>query len=203
MSTPPPSAPVPPPRLTGLATASLVLGILAITAFSILAGLPALLLGALALYKLFQAPGRRAGKATAAAGTVLGGLSVIMLPFMPPLFVPDLSRARAAADQAACLHNVHLCAMACAHYAEDHGMALPKTWADVQPYLGDAPLALHNLHCPRTADADLSYALVPSRRLSELTHPEHIVVVREIHANHQGKRIVGYADGHVELQTGP
>ena len=32
--------PLPPPRLAGLATASLVLGILAVTAFSVLAGFP-------------------------------------------------------------------------------------------------------------------------------------------------------------------
>lgn len=203
MPTPPPLGALPPPRIAGLASASLLLGILAVTAFSIFTGLPALVLGLVALVKLRRAPRRRAGKAAAGVGLMLGGLSVIMLPFMPPLFVPDLSRARAAADEAACLHNVHLCAMACAHYAEDHGTALPQTWAAVQPYLGDAPLAQHYLHCPRASATDLSYALVPCRRLSELTHPEHVVVVLEIHANHRGRRAVGYADGHVELQAGP
>jgi len=203
MNTPLPPGALPLPRIAGLAITSFVLGLLAVTAFSIFTGIPALVLGLVALVKLRRAPGLRTGRAAAGAGLVLGGLSVAMLPFMPPLIMPDLRRVRTVADETACLHNVHLCAMACAQYAEDHGTALPKTWDEVQAYLGDVSFAQHNLHCPCAPDSTLSYELVPGRRLIELAHPEKIIVVREIHANHHGQRAVGYADGHVELQAGP
>jgi hypothetical protein len=62
----------------GLAIASLVLGILGLIC-SILAGIPALILGIISLKKIDRSPGLQ-GRGMAIAGIVLGGLSILLVP---------------------------------------------------------------------------------------------------------------------------
>jgi len=207
MQTLPPSQPVSVTRTAGLATASLVLGILSVTCFSLLAGIPAVLLGALALKRIARAAGALGGKKQALAGLIMGCVSLLLLPLVIGLcllgsrFMIMMDRPGGGQPKAVCMSHLKLCALAIEEYAEAHAQTRPVAWADVQKYLDDMPAPRETLHCPADPDGAVSYEIVnPGRPLVTDGHPETTIVVREIHANHRGRRVVGYADGHVELQ---
>ena len=197
METPPPLTPASLPRTAGLAIASLVLGILAVSCGSILAGIPALILGIVALNKIGQSAGMLTGKGLAIAGLVMGSISILLLPIVAALMLPAMSSARTAAHQAACLNNVRQCTLACQMYAQDHDTALPNSLDDVKKYLGNEAMVERVLHCPSEKGAAIRYELVtPGKRLADLGPPGETVIIREIKDNHRGKHAVGYADGH-------
>lgn len=201
MQTPLPPGQGSPPRTAGIAIASLVLGILALSCFSILAGIPALVLGIVAINRIGKAGGALAGHGLAIAGIVLGGISFALLPIMAGFLLPAVSGARAAAQQAACLSNVKQCTVACIMYTQEHDATLPKSWGEVARYVNKRP-GQSILRCRKERGAAISYAIVnPGKRLADLGPPEETIIVRETHANHRGKRAVGYADGHVEMRA--
>lgn len=102
---PPPIAgqPVPPgyPRsqTEGRAVASLVLGILALF-FSIITGIPAIILGHLSLSSVKKSSGKLSGEGIALAGLILGYISVALVPLLLMIAIPNLARSRIAANQA-------------------------------------------------------------------------------------------------------
>ena len=207
MQTPPALYPVALPRTAGLAIASLVLGILSITCFSILAGIPALILGAIAIKRIGRSAGTLGGKGQALAGLIMGGVSFALLPFTlafaAGLFLPAFVNARAKAHEAQCLNNVRQCTLACEQYAHEHNTAMPNSWADVKKYMSANTDSPDFLHCQEVPDTSISYEItIPGKRLGEFGRPEEIIIVREIKAPHRGKRAVGFADGHVEMRAG-
>jgi prepilin-type processing-associated H-X9-DG protein len=209
MVLPPPISPTSLPRTAGLAIASLVLGILSITCCSILAGIPALILGSIALKRIGASGGTLGGKSQALAGIVMSMVSFALLPFVTAVIaiaasvaVPALSAAQAKAQEAVCLNNVRQCTLACVRYAHDHDTAVPKSWGSVKNYVVNETPGKSLLHCRKDPNRSVSYEIVnPGQRLADLGPPEETIIVREIHANHRGKRAVGYADGHVELRA--
>jgi len=202
METPPPIPQVVSPRTAGLAIASLVLGILSVTCLSILAGIPALILGIIALTRIGKSLGLLRGQGLAIAGIVMGGISFALLPIVAAMLIPAMSGARAGASKAACLSNVRQCTLACAQYAQEHDTALPTSFGELKTYLGGEASGARVLHCHQEPGTAISYEIVnPGKRLADLGHPEETVIIREIRANHQGKRAVGFADGHVELRA--
>jgi prepilin-type processing-associated H-X9-DG protein len=202
MQTPPPISQVSLPRTAGLAIASLVLGILAVSCLSILAGIPALILGIIALNKIGKSAGTLTGKGLAIAGLVMGGVSFALLPITAALVLPAVVGARVKANEVQCLNNVRQCTLACEQYAQEHDKALPTSWSDTKKYMLTEAVAQHCLHCPQTPGTAASYEIVnPGKRLADLGHPQETVIVREINAPHRGKRAVGFADGHVEMRA--
>ena len=191
------------PRTAGIAIASLVLGILSVTCLSILAGIPALICGAIAMQRIARSGGALLGKGQALAGLIMGGVSFAMLPFVlgigAGLLLPAVSGARAKAQEAACMNHVRQCTLACTMYAQLHNNALPASLDDVLDFLGGTN-AQSVLHCPATHDPAISYELVnPGKRLGELNQPGETILIREINATHRGKRVVAYVDGHVVM----
>lgn len=202
METPPPIPPSAAPRTAGLAIASLVLGILSVSCLSILAGIPALILGIIALTRIGKSVGLLRGQGLAIAGIVMGGISFALLPIVAAMLIPAVSGARAGAYKAACLSNVRQCTLACGQYAQEHDTALPTSFGEVEKYMGGEASGAKVLHCHQEPGTAVSYEIVnPGKRLADLGHPEETVIIREIRANHQGKRAVGFADGHVELRA--
>ncbi len=202
METPPPISQISLPRTAGIAIASLVLGILAVTCFSILAGIPALILGIVALNKIGKSAGTLTGKGLAIAGLVMGGISIMLLPITAALLLPAVANARGAANQAACLNNVRQCTLACQMYAQEHDGTLPNSLDDAKKLLGNEASADKVLHCRQEKGTAASYELVtPGKKLADMGQPAETIIVRETKANHRGKRAVGYADGHVEMRA--
>ena len=205
METPPAISQVAVPRTAGIAIASLVLGILSVTCLSILAGIPALILGIVALNKVGKSAGTLTGKGFGIAGIVMGGVSFLLLPITAAMVLPAVMSARGAAQQSACMSNVRQCTLACVMYAQEHDGTLPKNWDEVQQYLGgNAATTARVLHCHAEADTAPSYEMVqPGKRIVDLGAVQSAIIVRELKPNHRGKRVVGYADGHVALQAAP
>jgi Domain of unknown function (DUF4190) len=73
---------VPPPKNEGKAIGALLLGMLSVTCFGLLAGVPAIILGAAARREIDASQGRLGGRGLAASGIVLGffgtGLSLVL-----------------------------------------------------------------------------------------------------------------------------
>lgn len=90
---PPPVAPATyGPHADVKAIFSLILGIFSIIPFSILAGIPAIILGHLALRDINNGQGQRTGKGMATAGLVMGYLSIFLL--IAAIALPNILRAR-------------------------------------------------------------------------------------------------------------
>jgi type IV pilus assembly protein PilA len=92
-----PASPIP-QKTSGLAIASLVLGIFLFFPLSI----PGVIFGHIALSQIKNSAGRIGGRGLAIAGLVLGYLGIAMIPFVliiAAIAIPNLLRARIAANE--------------------------------------------------------------------------------------------------------
>src|SRR5215467_12553488 len=86
----------------GQAVASLVLGIAALfLCFSVLAGIPAIILGHLSWSRIRKSMGRLKGEGMALAGLIMGYLSIPWILIIAAIAIPNLLRARITANEAA------------------------------------------------------------------------------------------------------
>ena len=149
---PPPASPT-----SGLAIASLVLGILGF--FVGLTSIPAVICGHMSLSEIKKAPGRISGKGLALAGLITGYLGIAYLALMFMLLIslgvfvgvalpqilkgasvnhPASSFTYELSDPAACLTHARLIAAACKRYATDHQGRFPQTLEQLVPqYIED------------------------------------------------------------------
>lgn len=100
-----------PQESEGKATASLILGILAVTCFGFVAGIPAVILGHMAKSNIRKSNGRLAGDGKATAGLVMGYISVALIPLIliiTAIAIPNLLRARIAANESAAASSVRV-----------------------------------------------------------------------------------------------
>ena len=88
-----------PGESSGQATASLILGILSVTCFGLLAGIPAVILGHIAKSNIRKSGGRLSGDGKATAGLIMGYISIALIPIMLSVMIPNLLRSRMAANE--------------------------------------------------------------------------------------------------------
>ncbi|OPZ25956.1 MAG: hypothetical protein BWZ02_02238 [Lentisphaerae bacterium ADurb.BinA184] len=189
-------------RTSSAAVTGLVLGILALTCFSILAGIPAIILGIVALSRISRSGGMLEGKGLAIAGLCTGGASVLILPIVAGLMLPALSQARAKARETVCMSNAKQVMVGVFQYAYDHQDQLPDSVDALTEDLGDQESRSRLLTCPQSGATPCFELVITGRDLSSLPNPGQTVVLRETQAPHHGRRVVGYADGHVEIVAG-
>src|ERR1700729_1572048 len=105
---PPPLPNAAPPKTSGMAVTSLVLGILGLFTCGI-TGLPGLIFGIFALVKIKESRGALTGGAFALSGTILSGLFLIliipMLAMMSAMLLPSLAAAKEKAQTINCVSN--------------------------------------------------------------------------------------------------
>ena len=108
MDTTPQSTPGMEPRTDGKAIWSLVCGILSITCFWILTGIPAIILGHLSRSSIRNSMGRLKGEGMALAGLILGYISVVLLPviLIASIAIPSWLRSRQIANESTAVMNV-------------------------------------------------------------------------------------------------
>ncbi|UCC69576.1 MAG: DUF4190 domain-containing protein [Armatimonadota bacterium] len=150
----PPLPPVPRPRTSGLAIASLILGILGGFVVTALLGL---IFGIIALVQIGRSQGRLRGQGLAIAGTVISGLGILLVPILAAMVFPVFARARASARKAICLSNVKNISVALQMYMADYDGRLPDAddWCgNLQEYLKNYDVLL----CPAAKDLDCAYA---------------------------------------------
>ncbi len=90
------------------AVASLILGILSFLCLSILAGIPAIILGHISKSNIRKSMGRLKGGGMATAGLIMGYISVSAIPILiiAAIAIPNLLRSRIVANEAAAASTV-------------------------------------------------------------------------------------------------
>ena len=98
-----------PPKTDGGAIASMVLGIasfvLCLTMFS---GIPAIILGHISRSKIRKSGGRLQGDGMALTGLILGYISILFIPIIAAIAIPNFLRARNAANESAAVSTVRM-----------------------------------------------------------------------------------------------
>jgi competence protein ComGC len=111
MNQPPPVPPAPaPPKNSALAIWSLILGILSITCLWVVSAIPAVICGHLAQSRIKASAGRLTGSGLALAGLITGylsiALSVVVIPMMLAVAIPNFVKARSHAQKNMCINNL-------------------------------------------------------------------------------------------------
>jgi hypothetical protein len=123
----PPPAFTRPPETSGKAIGSLISGLLA---WIFPAAVVAIVLGHLALSEINKSAGRIRGRGMAIAGLVLGYGGVLIIPvilIVAAIAIPNLLRARQAANEAAAVGSLRIMNMAAVSYAATYGNGFPPT----------------------------------------------------------------------------
>jgi hypothetical protein len=163
-----PGAPPPLPvaaaetKTSGMAIASLVLGILGMCGITALMGL---VLGIVSLVKINRSGRRLSGQGLAIAGICVSGFMLLFsilimagmsIPFMAGM-MPALARAKQKAMTISCVNNMKQLAVGVKIYAVDHDGQLPPaaTWCDaIQSRVGSPKV----FQCPSEPERRCSYA---------------------------------------------
>jgi prepilin-type processing-associated H-X9-DG protein len=188
------------PATSLLAIWSLVLGILSFCGGCI-TGVPAIILGILALARINKPPAALKGQGLAIAGLVTGVIGALFgTAILAALLLPAVAQARAKAHEAVCLNNIKQITLASHRYAAENNDTLPQSLDQLKSYLGNKELICHAAE----GQTGPCYEIVaPGRKLVEIADPAKTIFVRETQSRHHGRRAVGYADGHVEMVRDP
>ncbi len=207
--------PAPPnAKTSGLAIASLILGILGIFTCG-LSAIVGLILGIMAMSRVKKSNGALTGQGLALAGTIVSGVFLLMLPLDAAMLLPALAKAKSRAESIQCMNNMRYLDQAVLEYAREHQGQYPPaaTWCDaIHSHVGSTNM----FKCPSANQNDrCDYAF--NSRLSGMDQkdiPRDTVVLFETddqwNANggpellprtwrHNHACIVAFADGHVEV----
>ena len=163
--------PAVPPKTSPLAIWSLVLGILSLTCFYILAAIPAVICGHVARSRIKHSAGTLTGDGLALAGMITGyigvALSVVVLPMMLAIAIPNFVRARNTAQMNACNNRLRQIDGAKQQWALENKKADTETPSkdDLNRYLfhGEFPI------CPGGG----TYTINPVNRDPTCSIPKH------------------------------
>lgn len=202
-----PPAFAPAPQTSGLATASLICGILSITMFPVFTTLPAIICGHMARSRIKASEGKLTGSGLALAGLITGygGLLILVaiIGVLVAIAVPAFQKAKAEAEKAT--HSLSqsfsvdldlqqeatAISDACQAYANDHDGNFPPKLADLAPdYLKDEKLKAKAL----SQGLDFDYF---GGKQSE---DDEKVILRSKTTGTAAKHVVAYADGTVDFE---
>lgn len=204
-------APAADAKTSGLAIASLVLAIL--SPFTcMIAAIPAIILGIVALVKISKSSGQLKGSGLAIAGIAVPSISAIfVLPLMLGIMMPALARVRQIAFRTVCATNLRQVGIVMTMYAEENNQyPTADRWCDL--LLEQAEITKNSFKCPSAPEGPCNYAI--NKNIEELgadappdmvllfeTHPGwnqaggHEILTTENH-NGQGCNVV-FVDSHV------
>lgn len=194
---PGPAVPPSSMRTSGMAIASLVLGICSVLGCSIFTAIPGLILGGIALSKIGKSRGTLTGTGQAVAGLVLGGLGLLVVPILAAILLPAISQARGKAQEASCMNHARQIGMAMQQYALENTNRLPAKLEDLNEYLGGGAATV--FRCPAKPQGGVAFELTGAA--TESGTPSDTVILRETAPNHHGKRTVLFSDFHVETRA--
>jgi prepilin-type processing-associated H-X9-DG protein len=199
-------------RVSGRATAALVLGIL--SPFTcMLTALPAVIVGVVALVKIGNSNGRRTGTGMAIAGMIL---PVVLVPIMAlgmGIMMPALARVRQQAFRMTCGTNLVGLGKAMQTYAGDNNgrFPTPSRWCDL--LTERTGTSREALRCRGSPEGPCNYAMSQAVATLGTSAPTDMVLLFETSPgwnqvggpeiltveNHQGDGCnVLFVDGHVE-----
>jgi hypothetical protein len=129
------------PKNCGLAIWSLVLGILGLTCFWLLTAIPAVICGHMAYSRIRRSAGVLTGEGLALGGLITGyigiAFSILLIPLMAAIAIPNFVRARTTAQMNACVNNLRQIDTAIQMWAVENKKPdnAPVTFDDIKPYL--------------------------------------------------------------------
>jgi type IV pilus assembly protein PilA len=161
---PSPHAPAPDAETSGMAIGSLICGLF----FLVLpAAIAAVILGHISHSQIRKSMGRLKGQGLATAGLILGYMGIAVIPFIliiAALAIPNLLRARMAANESAAVGSVRTINVACVVYGTNYGGfppsidALGGMGSGSAPSASSAQLIDSVLQSGRKSGYDFSYA---------------------------------------------
>ena len=200
-----------PPKTSGMAITSLVLGCLCVTSPL------GLVLGIVSLVRINKSKGQLGGQGLALAGTIVSAVFLLMGLVPGAMLLPALAKAKAKAQSIQCLSNMRQLTLALTMYADDNKGELPAgaKWCDaLKPYLaGNSNVFICRQGNPALRSHYALNAQAAGHSMKDIQSPAQTVVVFECEGgwNVSGGRellpakprhtayTVGFADGHVEM----
>ncbi|HZR28539.1 MAG TPA: DUF4190 domain-containing protein [Terriglobales bacterium] len=178
------------------AVTSLVLGILSFFCFSILTGIPAIIVGHMSRSTIRKSMGRVKGDGMALAGLVLGYLSVaLVVPVLiiAAIAIPNLIRERIAANEASARYTMTTLATAESNYqASNPNMGYAADIAALGPDAG----TLAGLNCTGNSWCTKSGYRFMLQADQEQPHQQYVITAIPVQPNRTGRRsFCSTADG--------
>lgn len=141
LSAPDTSIPVPmgEAKTSGKAVASLILSFFS---FFFLPGIIAVVLGHISRSEIRKSAGRLKGQGVALAGLILGYLGLVAIPFVlivAAIAIPNLLRARMAANEASAIDSLRILNMALVTYASTYPKGYAPDMAELGPPVAGGP----------------------------------------------------------------
>ncbi|MHC4544778.1 MAG: DUF4190 domain-containing protein [Planctomycetota bacterium] len=201
--------PLPSAKTSGLAIASLVLGICGIFTCG---------LGIVGLCAIRKRAEQLKGQGLAIAGVVVSAICIVLVPFitlMMAILMPALTSARMQGRTTVSLTNAKQICFAMMIYCDENEGRFPPVdnWpAALAPYIGDGKI-LESPFAPNTGLAWTMNRHLDGRKLRDIKQPARTVLIfeaiigsppaggRELTYRPLGRRgyVIGFLDGHAEL----
>ena len=190
-----------PPKNSGLAIASLVLGIVSIVpCLNLFAGIPALICGSKALGKIKKSSGQLGGSRLAITGMITGGIGCLLVVFYLSLLVPVMIARVEEAKECLCMANTKRLYLACEQYSSDNDKGVwPMQWVDLQKggYLKESEFKkLCDCKIGTQKTGGCSYELLGAGKEEKSLSHDQIV----IQCVHKKSRVVVYGNGRLEIR---
>jgi prepilin-type processing-associated H-X9-DG protein len=206
------------PKTSGLAIASLVLGVLGLFTCGATA-LVGLVLGIVAIVQIEKSKGQVGGKGLALAGTITSGAFLLLVPaMMAAMLLPALAKAKQRATMISCMSNVKQLNVGLMMYADANQDKLPSgaAWCDsVQQYTsaGTTEVFLCKEGKPGARSHYAFNAKLGGISTKDISAPAQTVMIFETDGGwnvsggkellpakprHNNVYIIGFADGHCE-----
>jgi hypothetical protein len=211
-------------KTSGMAIASLVLGICGLVSCGI-TGIVGLILGIIGLVSIRKSTGQLKGQGLAIAGIAVSAVGIVLVPligFMIAILTPALVSARHQAMSVLPMNHARQLCLAMIMYADDHDGRFPPAdnWPDVlAPYLAHNEKILCSPFNPEAGRAWAMNAHLAGRQRSDIDQPHQVVLVFESRfgsppsggrellpeepPEHRGFAnrgyVIGFLDGHVEM----
>ena len=188
------------PETCGLATASLVLGIVGLFCLGPLAGIPAIVCGHIAHGRVRRSAGQLGGAGLAVAGFVLGYVSFVSALVLGVVLMPALSMRGLQAEIYSDANNLKQIGSAILTYSAVFDERMPASLDDLCPhYVGERQVFVSPADSqPQTTKGGMpcSYEYVGSLRVAPLWSAESIIAYTRKGIFEAGRNCL-FLDGHV------
>ena len=184
------------PQTSGLAVASMILGILGLFALG-LTSLPAVICGHVSLSQIKRSAGRLGGQGMAIAGLVTGYLSMalfalVIVGVLAGIALPVFSTVQERGKEVKSLAMAKQIGLGCKLYAADNNGKFPKTLEELVPdFLSDK----HLFVCP----LDRTQSPMGYDYFGGTDDDPHRVLLQSKATTHDGKRVVIHVDNSGEM----